>query len=311
MSSPTAPTAASNEQPQLDPDGNNRWHLESCQTPDVNMVVGASPDTATIFCRACMRAPNIPELIARHNQSKNSHLIVPPDEPYGEYNLWWPRSVPYTKAPENPSCQDLHSDQLVQQENEEPVVAFSSPYHTRLKPYEFRLISPPAVSQDTPNRPIHIKLETHLDERHPEYETVSYTWGGEDNDASLCRPIYVGPYWDVLLQTKNCWDMPQYLQPLRGHRYEAKMDSIYRNCSRAVLWLGKDVVKSTAGEYPLRRSLDEVAALPEGDGFELFGDDARKLNFRKLLQHRYFSRVWVTQELLSIDRFSCHLGTWK
>jgi hypothetical protein len=63
-----------------------------------------------------------------------------------------------------------------------------------------------------------LTLHTYTQDDCPEYETVSYTWGGEEGDSSLCKPIFLGPYWDVLFQTRNCWDMLKLLRPREGFR---------------------------------------------------------------------------------------------
>ncbi|KAK4226770.1 heterokaryon incompatibility protein-domain-containing protein [Podospora fimiseda] len=180
-------------------------------------------------------------------------------------------------------------------------------YENRLASNEFRLLCLPSPIEEGKQSPIHITLNTY-DERYPEYETMSYTWGGEENDASLCQPVYVGEYWDALLQTKNCWDMLAFLQqsPRQGYRYVwvdaicaqvAKMGSIYKNSTRTVVWLGSDLVKPTPipGKYPLRHALDDICTLDTAERLTL---DDGKINFRHLLQLRYFSRVWIVQELL-------------
>lgn len=63
-----------------------------------------------------------------------------------------------------------------------------------------------------------MELETYRHDACPEYETTSYAWSGEDGDSTLSYPIYIGKYWDVPFQTKNCWFMLQYLRPGRGIR---------------------------------------------------------------------------------------------
>lgn len=318
-------------QRQIDPHGNHRWHLESCQGPDV-----VSERADDIFCRTCKRSPNISKLIARHNRQYTSSLAVPPDEPYGQYGLWWPRTIPYTKKPSSGDLDELpdRSGQLKPTKDSDksaskpPDHIITSPetsiYQTRLASNEFRLLCLPPLTDGKADALIHITLETHDDERYPEYETVSYTWGGEEDDASLCQPIFVGPYWDVLLQTKNCWDMLQFLRPSRYHRLlwvdaicinqsdnlergaqVAKMGFIYKNCTRTVVWLGKDIVNSTSFEYPLRRSLNEVCILGTGD--KLFETNG-KVDLRKLLQRRYFSRVWIIQELLLSRKLLIPIG---
>ncbi|KAK3996790.1 heterokaryon incompatibility protein-domain-containing protein [Cladorrhinum sp. PSN332] len=318
-----SPTEESIEQPQTDSRGNNRWHLDSCQDPD---VIASGVDN--IFCRACNRAPNISKLIERYRQQNTYSTSIPPDERYGEYNLWWPRTVPYKmvgvqKLTENGAAMAKTQQGAIagtpQRDSPEAPLEISSEatgiYQERLSPNQFRLLCLPPANSNQTDSPIHVTLEAHDHERYPEYETVSYTWGGEGNDASLCSPIYVGPYWDVLLQTKNCWDMLKFLQSPRCPRLVwvdaicinqsdkiekgiqvAKMRFIYKNCTRAVVWLGKDAAKPRFGCYPLRRNLNEACTLSERYYGPLENND--KVNLLWLLQHRYFSRVWIVQELL-------------
>src|SRR6202012_2331528 len=82
---------------------------------------------------------------------------------------------------------------------------YPSVYERRLREDEFRIIClSPASGQDR-ELPIH-------------YEATSYMWAGEDGDKEMCRLVYIGRYWDILLQIKNCWNMLQYLRPWRGER---------------------------------------------------------------------------------------------
>jgi heterokaryon incompatibility protein (HET) len=92
----------------------------------------------------------------------------------------------------------------------------SSPYSGTLPSTSFRLLRLDGVGDS--DYPLHCELETYGLGDCPEYETVSYCWGGEDNDNRQRYPVFVGPYWDVLLQMKNCADMLRYLHPLRGFR---------------------------------------------------------------------------------------------
>ncbi|KAK4167930.1 heterokaryon incompatibility protein-domain-containing protein [Cladorrhinum sp. PSN259] len=325
---------------QTDPHGNTRWHLDSCLKPDIVVNSGNNgirdagivDGDINIFCRTCKRAPNVAELIARHGRQNTSEsgLRIPPDEPYGNYRLSWPRTVHYSSSAVSTNVQTTEENcqpnaaqapPEIAAENVFEIQSETGPrnhvYSDRLADTEFRLLRlDPVISTDV-NRPIHVILEAHNDDMYPEYETLSYTWGGEDNDVSLCRPIYVGPYWDVLLQTKNCWDMLQYLQlsSQKCHRYFwidaicinqsddlernlqiAKMGQLYKYSTRTVIWLGKDVAKlPVPGKYPRRRFLDEISVI--GAGNQLVRADGR-VDLRLLLQRRYFSRVWVIQELL-------------
>ncbi|KAG7286694.1 hypothetical protein NEMBOFW57_009005 [Staphylotrichum longicolle] len=66
---------------------------------------------------------------------------------------------------------------------------------------------PPNGSPPTDDAPVHLTLEVYPLTNCPAYETVSYCWAGEDGDDTRCRPVYVGEYWDVMLHTRNCWEM--------------------------------------------------------------------------------------------------------
>lgn len=57
-------------------------------------------------------------------------------------------------------------------------------YTSSLEQDQFRLISLPAV--EAYDDPVHVTLEVFHLRSCPEYETVSYTWAGEDGDSSLC-----------------------------------------------------------------------------------------------------------------------------
>ena len=88
--------------------------------------------------------------------------------------------------------------------------------YTKLSSNEFRLVF--LTVAPSAEYPIHLSLETYSYDDRPEYETVSYQWGGENNDSSPCRPIFIGPYWDVLWQSQYCWTMLRFARPRRGTR---------------------------------------------------------------------------------------------
>ena len=223
----------------------SRWHNSSCNEPDV-FVEGDTPR-----CRACVGHCPWKELISRSGAT-SSLVPLPPDEPVGQMNLRWPPSVPYAKSERNrepgPSATSSAEGQFPGETKVESETSLPSPYRPgsdsgqprqqdaidpsvsiqlaeavcspiygdTLASDEFRLACFSAVSDNS--FPIHLSLETYSQDNCPEYETVSYTWGSEDGDSTLCQPIYIGPCWDLLLQTKNCWDMLRFIRPWRGIR---------------------------------------------------------------------------------------------
>lgn len=286
----------------------SRWHKASCTEPDV------FADGNTPRCRSCQSCPDIQQLVAQHVCS-NTQLTVPPDEHFGELNLYWPECVPYEGSTEVSALHrsEEHTDQtgrIYDLYSSTDVSTFPNIYKATLRGNEFRVLCLPAVEDS--DTLIHVELETYRRDACPEYETTSYAWGGEDGDNTSCYPIFVGEYWDILLQTKNCWSMLRYLRPTRGLRIVwvdaicidqsnvlernaqvAQMSAIYRGCSRVFVYLGEEISQMPLRRpgqafYPYRRNFHEIG--------EVISEST--MDLQKLLGLRYFSRVWIIQELL-------------
>jgi len=297
-----------------------RWHKADCATPDVVVDESQTP-----HCRCCNVVVEIDRIIADH-VAHHVPVEIPPDEPVGQMALWWPPSVPYTPSHGSDVAKQQEDDISNLKPSEVTPLTQPSPraspsaYETRLSVAEFRLarFDAPRDGAD-PDHPIHINLEVFRRDDSPEYETVSYTWGGEEDDSTLCRPVFVGPYWDVLLQTRNCWHMLRYLRPSRGIRLVwidaicinqgdpteralqvANMRSVYQRCSRVVIYLGADVVATPpaldieARMHPSRHGLHEFDRVMASG----LGGQGMAMTLSDLLTRRYFSRVWVIQEVL-------------
>ena len=115
-------------------------------------------------------------------------------------NLHWPGCVPYkrisgaegmnpvdTAAPE-PKVTSASLQKI-------PAWSILPIYQHRLAVKEFRLVHMSA--SDGNDSPIHITLEICQDDEFPDYETVSYAWGGESDDNKRGSPVCIGEYWDV------------------------------------------------------------------------------------------------------------------
>lgn len=326
----------------------DHWHSALCHSPVVELGEDLLP-----HCLACGCSFSLSDLLSR--QGPSSYLPIPPDKALGELNLSWPSTVRYShdqsrRTPSSDSSQPHHGDgsrlheqrsslrhepsvtrtsrtrpkdldtarRMLLQLSVKDVPAAPQPYiyERRLLQDEIRLICIPATTDDA--SPIHISLEVYQHDRCPEYETLSYTWGGEDNDSGRIHPIYIGQYWHALLQTKNCWDMLRFLRPSRGVRLVwidaicinqldnkeraiqvGKMARIYEDCQRVVVFLGQDVVRKEPGRYPRRRKLGD-ALRPDAETGEL--TNAEDIDIASILRKRYFKRVWIIQELILAPR---------
>ncbi|CAH0043231.1 unnamed protein product [Clonostachys rhizophaga] len=286
----------------------HRWHAPACRHPDVEVLIDHTP-----YCRTCGHTPRVTDVVA-NKVSAGSIPRVPPDVRLGELDLWWPRSVCYLKsaAPPLSPCP-------------KPVSQPPRKFEPEI-PEPFRLICLEAAA--SPGDPIHLMLEVYCLDNCPEYETVSYTWAGEDGDGRLCKPIYIGKYWDLLLQTNNCWEMLRFMRPRRWTRLiwvdaicinqsnirernqqVGNMGRIYSACSRVVVYLGPDIAVPLHDRHPRRRRLHELASdavkldfAPSQRIHEDLPDEQRPPppphNLGDLLRRRFFSRIWVVQELL-------------
>ncbi|RTE81732.1 hypothetical protein BHE90_003736 [Fusarium euwallaceae] len=283
----------------------SRWHEATCVSPDV-VLNGDLPT-----CNTCGAVPDL-DAIRLKQQQTSPFPPSPPDEPPGQFNLRWPLGSLYSRATDANTHQGSVNNS---NEDVRSVNAFEpSPiYQRRLEPHEFRLLRLDGAASGTDL--LHLHLETHDQERFPVYETVSYTWGGENNDNSRSQLVFIGPYWDILLQTQNCWDMLMFLRPADGLRrlwvdaicinqkddeerstQVSKMADIYQKAQRALVYLGSSLVDATSPrKYPLRQRFEHsIAQSNESDQLVRNG----KVDLDKLLTRRYFSRVWVIQELI-------------
>lgn len=282
-----------------------RWHKSSCDTPQV-AVNGNVPE-----CRACGgSAGALLRTAAEEPAPSYSGIKLPPETPIGQMDLWWPPCVPYTRngsprAPPGSSSGDAASLAL-----QASASSLSEIYSSTLGKDHFRLLY--LSGSHGINSPIHGTLVEYRQDDCPEYETVSYTWGGEDGDATPCKPGYFGEFWDVLLLTQNCWSLLQYLRPHMGTRlvwvdavcinqsnYQERgaqvssMPRIYGNCMRVVIYPGDHIVHKD--EHRFRKRIRSDGKIERDTLFDL---TARETEVRdSVLQSRYISRVWIIQEL--------------
>lgn len=174
-----------------------------------------------------------------------------------------------------------------------------------LQSHQIRLLRLDASTH--PNDPVHGSFEVYSHDDCPEYETVSYTWTNEDGTSVPWKPVYIGYHWDVKIVARNCWAALCYLRPRHSTRLVwidilcinqsdtgergsqvARMGKIYSRCMRAIVWLGDDVIKAPSKTtYRPRRDFKNI--------LEVMDDQDILAN---ILKRRYFTRVWVIQELV-------------
>ncbi|KAK0701210.1 heterokaryon incompatibility protein-domain-containing protein [Apiosordaria backusii] len=290
-----------------------RWHHPDCEIPDI--FVDAT--TALPSCRSCRCAPDLEKLLSEQ-KGHSPFPAPPPDEPKGQMDLWWPPSVPWVGETTRGRFVE---EEETSKENNDPSTSNTSAslvYPDKLSHGEFRL----ACINSSPDhdQPVHLNLERYSVDNCPEFETVSYTWGGEEDDNTRIHPVFIGSYWDVTFQTRNCWELLRFVRPRRGIRLMwidaicinqendvergeqvGQMGVIYRRCMQVVVYLGPDIAPPLPPDrYPKRRSLESIEDLKFRRGLD--GLPVLKQDTASLLRRRYFSRLWVVQELVLASR---------
>ncbi|KAH8803604.1 heterokaryon incompatibility protein-domain-containing protein, partial [Xylogone sp. PMI_703] len=285
-----------------------------CKDPDIS-VDGNNP-----CCKTCNSSCPWQELVSKQLTINSPASFAPTNEPAGRLNLWWPSSVPYTRSygpiqDNAPSSPAPTSEQSIK-EGHSFLPDMIDPSE---KEQQFRLaLLSPATDKDSL---VHLCLETCFQANCLEYETVSYTWGGEDGDYALSQPVFIGPYWDLLFQTQNCWEMLRLFRLQKGTRtlwidalcinqqdirerseQVARMRHIYEQCSRVLVYLGPDLALPAVGQFPIRHRLHEL------DKVTINTLQHSPPNLEKLLIRNYFSRVWIIQELILSQRAIIRIG---
>lgn len=151
-------------------------------------------------CLNCDSSPDLARLL-RQLAAEGPRSQVPPDEPFGQLNLSWPPAVPCRRSDAAGTAAEADPGTAPQPPAESPATATTQSqattnadrpcpvYKRALRADQLRLVV--FASGDTPRRgteaesswPVHVDLETYSDSDCPEYETVSYLWGGENGTA--------------------------------------------------------------------------------------------------------------------------------
>lgn len=262
------------------------------------------------------------------NLAKGGDIHLPVEAPLGEANFWWPRSVPYSSphvdvnVDSRPVRNGKKAAKLSGNRTEPDSV--SPVYPSSLDSNHFRLIY--ITESEDSSSPIHLRLEEYDLNDYPEYETVSYVWGGEDADSTLCKPIYVGRFWDAILATSNCSALLHHLRRRGTSRVIwldaicinqadnrekpaqiSRMGDIYANCERVVAYVGEDLVSQPVSARNFRPRIDfRKTALAErtpsdvdkSAEFLMTCAKAAGMTPAQLFQRRYLHRIWIVQEIL-------------
>ncbi|KAK3906378.1 heterokaryon incompatibility protein-domain-containing protein, partial [Staphylotrichum tortipilum] len=282
------------------------WHQASCRRPDVT-VAGGTP-----FCSACDALADCTSVVSH---SGAGIPRVPDLPPGGIRNLSWPSSVPYHQdddyqpsmgsapgaasvlLPANPAT-NLHASQG-------PYAPLETSNHIRLL----------RLSKGDLDDPIHgVLITASLDDNSLDFEALSYAWADESGDASRRKVTYIGRFWDMLPVTANCFAALRHMRRVKhdilvwvdaicinqGNHTERNsqvglMTRIYSSARELFVYLGE-------GDSQLEAVVGALGAPFRQE--ELADPDLIQALFRC----RYFSRMWIIQEVANAKTAVIHYG---
>lgn len=316
-----------------------RWHRKSCRRPDV-VVAGDLP-----YCCNCDSSAELPPAILTQN-APISNSISGSERCT---NLYWPSSVSYSTEDSDANSEGLEPllvDELdfptpgtttngvwdnanpathegVPRNTLEPCITGLFPKLTQK--YDIRLLK---LSGSSQSDILHGKLESTDLVESPLFEAVSYTWGGEDGIDDKCKTIYIGPWFDVMTITYNC-DLALRQLRSKGHRIlwvdsicinqrdtnersnqVSILRDIFSKASRVLMYLGPS----------MKHSDDAMQALVAISSLKSHEPDAKLTHLEgqaidNLFLRRYFSRIWVIQEVAVARKVIMYCGdlslTWS
>lgn len=166
-----------------------------------------------------------------------------------------------------------------------------------------------------------------LDTEQLHYEALSYTWADASGDSQRCRAIYIGPFWDVVLITRNCEHALRSVRPRNDKLMQhalwidaicvnqndvdertsqvALMPEIYSGAAGVLVYLGPATESSTIGLEAISHSLSTNdcchspgKAICQGCRAAIFD----------LFKRPYFGRLWVVQEILLSKSITLYCG---
>jgi len=286
----------------------SRWHRLTCRRPDVYFAGGVP------FCSACDASADCYSV----EPDSSPGIPLAPELPTdGIRNLSWPPSVEYQQDEDDnhisnqnlrPSSEPTLSSRAV------PAVApFSSQeliYAPLQQTNHVRLLR---LSKGRFDDPIHGTLITSSLDDGADFEALSYAWADETGDDSRRKILFLGPFWNVFKVTANCFAALRRMRKAKrdimiwvdavcidqGNHAERNhqvglMAKIYSSARELFVYLGE-------GDKELEAALIRLTWFNEAKSID-------RWVMRRLFQCRYFSRMWIIQEVANAKMATIHYG---
>ncbi|EXF83318.1 heterokaryon incompatibility protein [Colletotrichum fioriniae PJ7] len=333
----------------------SRWHERGCTRPDV-VVCGGLP-----CCRFCYGVASIDDVQFDTSLRLRQAPVLEKDS---TYNLRWPSCVDYTDpGPEIPSGTFTSSSssstfplegrstpqrinpplkRLVPPSKEFPMAEETQTKRRRLliadelyRParcypilwgsQEIRLLELDSGDNDSLlHGSFHNVL---LDSKRARYETLSYTWADSSGDSVRRRPMFIGPYWDIIPVTRNCEDALRSVRLVDGSSRSIWVDSlcinqddeeernaqvalmphIYATAIGVLAYLGPATDDSDRALSAIFKSMSHLNC--GHNGGEKNACAGCEGPIQMLLSRQYFRRLWVVQKVVLSRKLTLYCGS--
>ncbi|KAK1476755.1 heterokaryon incompatibility protein [Colletotrichum tamarilloi] len=279
----------------------SRWHERGCARPDVVVCDGLP------CCRFCYGVASIEDL-----QFDTSLKIrkAPVIGNSSTYNLQWPACVDYVDSqPEIP-----------------PNASTSSSLGSN---FSFGRMSGSERIQSLLKGPGGSFQSVQLNFNKARYEALSYTWADLSGDSIRRRPMFIGPYWDIIPITRNCENALRSVQLIGGgsrsiwvdslcinqddeeerNAQVALMPQIYAAAIGVLAYLGPAADDSDRALNAIFHSISHRNCGHSGEESEVCADC--RMPIIKLLSRPYFRRLTVEEVSIGVAAYltqRCGLG---
>ncbi|KXH52947.1 heterokaryon incompatibility protein [Colletotrichum nymphaeae SA-01] len=335
----------------------SRWHERGCSRPDV-VVCGGLP--CCQFCYAVASIDDVqfgasleipqapvhtkgsaynlrwPQCVNYHDpyrevtsSSFDSLNFIGPFPPIGEYGSWGPRSK-VLKRPNTPPKDCSSTEEPTQKRRR--LFSADDLYHP-LKNYPISETKGPEIrilELDSGDNGciLHANFRNiQLGSKGAEYEALSYTWADLNGDSARRRPMFIGPYWDVIPITRNCEDALRSIRLISGRfrpiwvdslcinqenndecgSQVALMPQIYATAKGVLAYLG---LAADGSEKAIRAILNTISHPNCGHNKEIRKACADcEAHIRELLKRPYFRRLWIVQEVFLSKTLTLYCGS--
>ncbi|KAI0965288.1 heterokaryon incompatibility protein-domain-containing protein [Xylaria arbuscula] len=302
-----------------------RWHHPRCRSPNVTVVDNV------LWCTNCTEMHDSePETSSPVDFTLNTVQS-------SSLELKWPASVSYSsksdfnRLEQKQTVREMKQGEIAHRLakrariNGTPLLQETNCYSSLGQKYDFRLLNLTPSSSDSH---LHGCLEAVDLTYASKYEALSYTWADEDGDVTRRKTLFLGPYWDCLPITYNCHLALRRLRAMglktvwvdavcinqsnvaeRSHQVGIMRD-IFAKAERVVIFLGQhneELVEAMqalvqAPGPPVENSAHDV------DDLAVATRERIGKSVVKLFKLRYFTRVWVIQEIAMAKRISMVCG---